>query len=177
MKFIVVFGPERIGKTKIGNALADTLGYGILEYKKLIEFIKKVYGYVDEELAEASCVDILNRFTENKYSKNLVFTYNWCFSDKVCNLAITKYQQIIKTAYGDDAQFFYVELFDSIDIKNYDREQQKKEMIQSARLLTDLSTDILTLSYKFTDKNYMCINIYKKQTEDIVNDIIKNFSL
>ena len=177
MKFLILFGPNKIGKTAIGKELASITELSLFNYHTLLEFLIEAIGYFDEEAIKNISKYVLEILAKDQYRTGLILAYRWNFSKKNCNEIIKELQDTFVKNCNDDVECYYVELYNDAFTLTNKEQNVKREMIESAQVLSGLSVDNETLADHFTEDNYMCINIHSKEAKEIAEEIKTHFNL
>ena len=109
MKFIIITGPQAVGKMTVGQELVKITNLKLLHNHMTIEVLTKIFDYSRDsfrKLNEEFRIQIFKEFAKsNEYG--IIFTTTWDFDDKEEWDRIYKYIQIFKE---NDAQIYIVEL-------------------------------------------------------------------
>lgn len=109
MKFIIITGPQAVGKMTVGQELVKITSLKLLHNHMTIEVLTKIFDYNKEsfrKLNEEIRIKILEEFAKSD-EEGIIFTTTWDFNDKEEWDRINTYIQIFKE---NNAQIYIVEL-------------------------------------------------------------------
>ncbi|QQZ07763.1 AAA family ATPase [Heyndrickxia vini] len=186
MKFILIFGPQAVGKMTVGNELSKITDLKLFHNHMTIELVNPFFEYGTTE--GNRLVKLFRQEIFEEVSKStmygLIFTYVWAFDlksdwdyiDKVCRIFETK-----------GGEVFFVELEADADerlVRNkspYRLEQKptKRNIEKSNQDLLNTLKKYRLNSYKDEIKreNYLRINNTRKSAEDVAKIIKREFTL
>jgi len=80
MKFVLIFGPQAVGKMTVGQELAKLTGLKLFHNHMTIEMLEPLFGFSPElwELSSLFRKEIFKTIA-NGDSEGLIFTYVWAF--------------------------------------------------------------------------------------------------
>lgn len=80
MKFILIFGPQAVGKMTVGQELAKRTGLKLFHNHMTIELLEPLFGFSPELwcLSDLFRKEIFKTMAESKMT-GLIFTYVWAF--------------------------------------------------------------------------------------------------
>lgn len=83
MKFILIFGPQAVGKMTVGQELAKATDIKLFHNHMTIELLEPLFGFSPEmwELSTLFRTEIFKTVAESEL-KGLIFTYVWAFDMK-----------------------------------------------------------------------------------------------
>lgn len=83
MKFILIFGPQAVGKMTVGQELAKATDMKLFHNHMTIELLEPLFGFSPEmwELSTLFRTEIFKTVAESEL-KGLIFTYVWAFDMK-----------------------------------------------------------------------------------------------
>lgn len=83
MKFVMVFGPQAVGKMTVGQELAKRTGLKLFHNHMTIELLEPLFGFSPElwELSTVFRKEIFKTMAEGK-TEGLIFTYVWAFNEQ-----------------------------------------------------------------------------------------------
>ena len=182
MKFIIITGPQAVGKMTVGQELVKITNLKLLHNHMTIEVLTKIFDYSRDsfrKLNEEFRIQIFKEFAKsNEYG--IIFTTTWDFDDKEEWDRIYKYIQIFKE---NDAQIYIVELEADLE-ERLERNKMENRLLNkpSKRNLEWSEKDLLKSieKYRFNskeneikEKNYLRID-NTNISPDIVAKMIKN---
>ena len=109
MKFIIITGPQAVGKMTVGQELVKITNLKLLHNHMTIEVLTKIFDYNKEtfrKLNEEFRIRIFEEFSKSD-EEGIIFTTTWDFDDKEEWDRIYKYIQIFK---DNNAKIYIVEL-------------------------------------------------------------------
>ena len=181
MKFIIITGPQAVGKMTVGQELEKITNLKLLHNHMTIEILTKIFNYNRDafrRLNEDFRMQIFKEFARSD-QEGLIFTTTWDFDDKEEWERIYKYIQIFKQNKG---KIYIVELEADLEerLKRNKTENRLKNK-ESKRNLEWSEKDLLKSveKYRFNskeneikEKNYVRINNTNLEA-DIVAKLIK----
>ncbi|AOV07978.1 AAA family ATPase [Sporosarcina ureilytica] len=83
MKFILIFGPQAVGKMTVGQELAKVTDMKLFHNHMTIEFLEPLFGFSPEtwKLSSLFRTEIF-RVVAKSNLKGLIFTYVWAFDQQ-----------------------------------------------------------------------------------------------
>lgn len=186
MKFIIITGPQAVGKMTVGQELVKITNLKLLHNHMTIELLTKIFDYSRQafrRLNEEFRIQIFKEFSKSN-QEGLIFTTTWDFNDKEEWNRIYKYIQIFKEK---NAQIYIVELEADLDerLKRNKTENRLKNK-ESKRNLEWSEKDLLKSveKYRFNskeneikEKNYIKINNTNLDAETVAKIIKEKFKL
>ena len=109
MKFIIITGPQAVGKMTVGQELVKITNLKLLHNHMTIEVLTKIFDYSRDsfrKLNEEFRMQIFKEFAKSE-EEGIIFTTTWDFDDKEEWNRIYKYIQIFK---DNNAEIYIVEL-------------------------------------------------------------------
>ena len=109
MKFIIITGPQAVGKMTVGQELVKITNLKLLHNHMTIEVLTKIFDYSRDsfrKLNEEFRIQIFKEFAKSD-EEGIIFTTTWDFDDEEEWDRIYKYIQIFK---DNNAQIYIVEL-------------------------------------------------------------------
>ena len=186
MKFIIITGPQAVGKMTVGQELVKITNLKLLHNHMTIELLTKIFDYSRDlfrKLNEEFRIRIFEEFSKSD-EEGIIFTTTWDFDDKEEWDRIYKYIQIFK---DNNAQIYIVELEANLE-ERLKRNKMENRLLNkpSKRNLEWSEKDLLksVKKYRFNskeneikEKNYLRID-NTNMSPDIVAKMIKdNFKL
>ena len=186
MKFIIITGPQAVGKMTVGQELVKITNLKLLHNHMTIEILTKIFDHSRQafrRLNEEFRIQIFKEFSKSN-QEGLIFTTTWDFNDKEEWNRIYKYIQIFKEK---NAQIYIVELEADLDerLKRNKTENRLKNK-ESKRNLEWSEKDLLKSveKYRFNskeneikEKNYIKINNTNLDAETVAKIIKEKFKL
>ena len=105
MKFIIITGPQAVGKMTVGQELVKITNLKLLHNHMTIEVLTKIFDYSRDsfrKLNEEFRMQIFKEFAKSE-EEGIIFTTTWDFDDKVEWNRIYKYIQIFK----DNNEYYF----------------------------------------------------------------------
>ena len=181
MKFIIITGPQAVGKMTVGQELVKITNLKLLHNHMTIEVLTKIFDYSGNsfrKLNEEFRIKIFKEFAKSN-EEGIIFTTTWDFDDKEEWDRINKYIQIFKEK---NAMIYIVELQADLNerLKRNKTENRLKNK-ESKRNIEWSEKDLLSSvkKYRFNskeneikEKNYIKID-NTNISPDIVAKIIK----
>lgn len=180
MKFIIITGPQAVGKMTVGQELVRITNLKLLHNHMTIEILTKIFDYSRNsfrKLNEEFRIQIFKEFAKSN-EEGIIFTTTWDFDDKEEWNRIYNYIQIFKE---NNAQIYIVELEAKLK-ERLKRNKMENRLLNkpSKRNLEWSEKDLLKSveKYRFNskeneikEKNYIRIdntNINAKDTAEII---------
>ena len=180
MKFIIITGPQAVGKMTVGQELVRIINLKLLHNHMTIEILTKIFDYSRNsfrKLNEEFRIQIFKEFAKSN-EEGIIFTTTWDFDDKEEWNRIYNYIQIFKE---NNAQIYIVELEAKLK-ERLKRNKMENRLLNkpSKRNLEWSEKDLLKSveKYRFNskeneikEKNYIRIdntNINAKDTAEII---------
>lgn len=154
MKFILITGPQAVGKMTVGQELVKITDLKLLHNHMTIEVLTKIFDYSREsfrKLNEEFRLQIFKEFAKSN-QEGIIFTTTWNFDDKEEWERIYKYIQIFKE---NNAQIYIVELESSLEERlRRNKTENRLENKASKRNLEWSEKDLLKSveKYRFNSK-------------------------
>ena len=182
MKFIIITGPQAVGKMTVGQELVKITNLKLLHNHMTIEVLTKIFDYSRDsfrKLNEEFRIKIFEEFAKSD-EEGIIFTTTWDFDDEEEWDRIYKYIQIFK---DNNAQIYIVELEANLE-ERLKRNKMENRLLNkpSKRNLEWSEKDLLksVKKYRFNskeneikEKNYLRID-NTNISPDIVAKMIKN---
>ena len=181
MKFIIITGPQAVGKMTVGQELVKITNLKLLHNHMTIEVLTKIFDYSRDsfrKLNEEFRIQIFKEFAKSD-EEGIIFTTTWDFNDEEEWERIYKYIQIFK---DNNAQIYVVELEANLE-ERLKRNKMENRLLNkpSKRNLEWSEKDLLKSikKYRFNskeneikEKNYLRID-NTNISADIVAKMIK----
>jgi hypothetical protein len=111
MKFILIFGPQAVGKMTVGHELEKMTDLKLFHNHMTIELVSPFFGYGRSSQVGMKLVDLFRKKIFEEFAKSdnfgLIFTYVWAFDDQRDWEYVKNVRKIFKAA---GAEIFFVEL-------------------------------------------------------------------
>ena len=186
MKFIIITGPQAVGKMTVGQELVKITNLKLLHNHMTIEVLTKIFDYSRgsfRKLNEKFRIQIFKEFAKSN-EEGIIFTTTWDFDDKEEWNRIYKYIQIFKE---NNAQTYIIELEADLEerLKRNKTENRLKNK-ESKRNLEWSEKDLLKSveKYRFNSKeneikeeNYLRINNTNMSAKTVAKIIKEKFEL
>ena len=186
MKFIIITGPQAVGKMTVGQELVKITNLKLLHNHMTIEVLTKIFDYSRDsfrKLNEEFRIQIFKEFAKSN-EEGIIFTTTWDFDDKEEWDRIYKYIQIFKE---NNAQIYIIELEADLEerLKRNKSENRLKNK-ESKRNLEWSEKDLLKSveKYRFNSKeneikeeNYLRINNTNMSAKTVAKIIKEKFEL
>lgn len=186
MKFIIITGPQAVGKMTVGQELVKITNLKLLHNHMTIEVLTKIFDYNKEtfrKLNEEFRIRIFEEFSKSD-EEGIIFTTTWDFDDKEEWDRIYKYIQIFK---DNNAQIYIVELEANLEERlKRNKMENRLENKPSKRNLEWSEKDLLKSveKYRFNSKeneikenNYIRIDNTKISADIVAKTIKEKFKL
>lgn len=182
MKFIIITGPQAVGKMTVGQELVKITNLKLLHNHMTIEVLTKIFDYSRDsfrKLNKEFRIKIFEEFAKSD-EEGLIFTTTWDFDDEEEWDRIYKYIQIFKV---NNAEIYIVELETNLE-ERLKRNKMENRLLNkpSKRNLEWSEKDLLKSveKYRFNSKeneikeeNYLRID-NTNLNANVVAEMIKN---
>ena len=182
MKFIIITGPQAVGKMTVGQELVKITNLKLLHNHMTIEVLTKIFDYSRDsfrKLNEEFRMQIFKEFAKSE-EEGIIFTTTWDFDDKEEWNRIYKYIHIFK---DNNAEIYIVELEANLE-ERLKRNKMENRLLNkpSKRNLEWSEKDLLKSveKYRFNskeneikEKNYLRID-NTNLNANVVAEMIKN---
>lgn len=186
MKFIIITGPQAVGKMTVGQELVKITNLKLLHNHMTIEVLTKIFDYSRDsfrKLNEEFRIQIFKEFAKSD-EEGIIFTTTWDFDDEEEWDRIYKYIQIFK---DNNAQIYVVELEANLE-ERLKRNKMENRLLNkpSKRNLEWSEKDLLKSveKYRFNskeneiqEKNYIKIDNTNISADIVAKTIKKKFKL
>ena len=186
MKFIIITGPQAVGKMTVGQELVRITNLKLLHNHMTIEILTKIFDYSRNsfrKLNEEFRIQIFKEFAKSN-EEGIIFTTTWDFDDKEEWNRIYNYIQIFKE---NNAQIYIVELEAKLK-ERLKRNKMENRLLNkpSKRNLEWSEKDLLKSveKYRFNskeneikEKNYLRIDNTNISPDNVAKMIKDNFKL
>ncbi len=184
MKFIIITGPQAVGKMAIGMELGKRTGMRLFHNHMTIELVKDIYGDLNKEawnLITKLREDIFDSVSKSDL-QGFIFTFVWAYDLESDNLYI---RNLIDKFEYESCETFIVELEADVNIR---KERNKSELRlkhkPSKRDLNWSENELISCMNKYRlnsidgeidHNNYIKIHNTNKSEKEVVDIIIKEF--
>ena len=182
MKFIIITGPQAVGKMTVEQELVKITNLKLLHNHMTIEVLTKIFDYSRDsfrKLNEEFRIKIFEEFAKSD-EEGIIFTTTWDFDDEEEWDRIYKYIQIFKV---NNAEIYIVELETNLE-ERLKRNKMENRLLNkpSKRNLEWSEKDLLKSveKYRFNSKeneikeeNYLRID-NTNLNANVVAEMIKN---
>ncbi|BBH18888.1 hypothetical protein Back11_02330 [Paenibacillus baekrokdamisoli] len=185
MNFILIFGPQAVGKMTVGHELEKITELKLFHNHMTIEMLYPIFGFGSElwRLTDQFRVDIFEAVSKsNLYG--LIFTYVWAFDQQADCDFIEKICNIFESKGG---QVYFVELEADLEErlkrnKTPHRLEHKPTKRDIERSESDLKRTMETyrlnsIEGEITRKNYIKITNTNLRSEEVAAIIKEKFDL
>ena len=182
MKFILITGPQAVGKMTVGQELTKITGLKLLHNHMTIEVVTKIFNYSKEafrKLNESFRTQIFEEFAKSD-QEGIIFTTTWDFDSKEEWDRIYGYIEVFKKY---DAEIYIIELEADLEERLKRNKTENRLANKASKRDLEWSTKDLLKSikkYRFNskaneinEKNYMRINntnISAEETAKLIKD-------
>ena len=186
MKFIIITGPQAVGKMTVGQELVKITNLKLLHNHMTIEILTKIFDYDREafrKLNEEFRIQIFKEFAKSS-EEGIIFTTTWDFNDEEEWNRIYKYIEIFKEK---NAQIYIVELEANLEERlKRNKMENRLSNKPSKRNLEWSEKDLLKSveKYRFNskeneikEKNYLRIDNTNISAEIVAKMIKEKFKL
>ncbi|MFT8317011.1 MAG: AAA family ATPase [Sporolactobacillus sp.] len=113
MKFVLIFGPQAVGKMTVGEELAKETGLKLFHNHMTIDLLVPFFGFTDEmwRLCHHFREEIFQSYAQTD-QKGLIFTFIWAFN---LQEDWERIQHIQKIFQAQGAEMYFIELFADLD--------------------------------------------------------------
>ena len=186
MKFIIITGPQAVGKMTVGQELVKITNLKLLHNHMTIEVLTKIFDYSRDsfrKLNEEFRIQIFKEFAKSN-EEGIIFTTTWDFDDEEEWDRIYKYIQIFK---DNNAQIYIIEL--EADLEERLKRNKTENRLKNKELKRNLEwseKDLLksVKKYRFNskeneikEKNYLRIDNTNISPDIVAKMINDNFKL
>ena len=186
MKFVLITGPQAVGKMTVGQELVKITNLKLLHNHMTIELLTKIFDYSRDSfrrLNEEFRVQIFEEFAKSN-EEGIIFTTTWDFDSKEDWNMIYRFINIFKK---NNAEIYIVELESSLEERlRRNKTENRLENKVSKRNLEWSEKDLLKSveKYRFNsrkneiqEKNYIKIDNTNISADIVANTIKEKFKL
>lgn len=183
MNFVMIFGPQAVGKMTVGEELAKQTGMKLFHNHMTIDLLLKLFEWNNMQDLNAMFRDeIFKRFAKQENEVGLIFTYVFAFDLQ------SEWDYVKKVSdFYKEHDVYYVELVADLDIRlernkteNRIKKKWTKQNIEENEMrIKETLTRHRTTSYPGEVKlnNYLRIDNTKMEPEEVAKVILANFQL
>lgn len=185
MKFVLLFGPQAVGKMTVGYELEKQTGLKLFHNHMSIDLLQPYFGFTPEMWRIA---DLLRREVFTSYAKTeqygMIFTYVWAFNLEEDWKFVREISQIFEAVH---AEIYYVELTTTLEQRiarnkttlRLEKKPTKRDVVSSeAELLRSIDKYRLNSNEgELTFANYLKIDNTHLSPEETAALIKSTFSL
>lgn len=186
MKFIIITGPQAVGKMTVGQELVKITNLKLLHNHMTIEVLTKIFDYNRDsfrKLNEEFRIKIFEEFAKSN-QEGMIFTTTWDFDDKEEWKRVYKYIQIFKKY---NSQIYIVELEANLDERLKRNKMENRLLNKPSKRNLDWSEKDLLKSvekYRFNsieneikEENYIRIDNTNIEADIVAKMIKEKFDL
>ncbi|EDL66766.1 AAA family ATPase [Bacillus sp. SG-1] len=183
MKFVLIFGPQAVGKMTVGQSLAKQTGMKLLHNHMTIDLLEPLFGFTPEmwRLTHQFREEIFKSFATTD-EKGLITTFVWAFNMKEDWEFVEKICDIFK---NQGAEIYLVELEADLDERlkrnqtanRLEHKPTKRNIKQSEEELLSSMEEMRLNSAENEIKaeNYIRINNTNLSPDEVAGKIIAAF--
>ncbi|MBO1513643.1 AAA family ATPase [Metabacillus bambusae] len=185
MRFVLVFGPQAVGKMTVGQELAKITELKLLHNHMTIELLQPFFGFSSEmwRLSSLFREEIFKAVSKSDLP-GMIFTFVWAFNKKEDWEDVDKICSIFES---NDGEVYFVELEAELEERikrnktpnRLEHKPSKRDVEQSElRLIASLEKLRLnSLEGEIKKKNYIKINNTNLSAEEVAKRIKNEFQL
>jgi hypothetical protein len=185
MRFVLVFGPQAVGKMTVGQELAKITDLKLLHNHMTIELLQPFFGFSSEmwRLSSLFREEIFKAVSKSDLS-GMIFTFVWAFNKKEDWEDVDKICSIFES---NDGEVYFVELEAELEERikrnktpNRLEHKPSKRDVQQSELRLKASLEKLRLNSlegEIKKKNYIKINNTNLSAEEVAKMIKNEFQL
>lgn len=186
MKFILITGPQAVGKMTVGQELVKITNLKLLHNHMTIELLTNIFNYSRDafrKLNEEFRVQIFEEFAKSE-QEGMIFTTTWNFDSKEDWDMMHRFINIFKK---NNAEIYIVELESTLEERlKRNKTENRLENKASKRDLEWSEKDLLksVKKYRFNsnkkeikEKNYMRIDNTNISADIVAKEIKEKFKL
>ncbi|WP_407268253.1 AAA family ATPase [Radiobacillus sp. PE A8.2] len=185
MRFVLLFGPQAVGKMTVGQALSKITDLQLFHNHMTIDLLEPFFGFSPEmwRLSTLFREEIFKSFSKSD-QYGMIFTFVWAFNEKEDWEAVEK----MSSTFSDrGAEIFFVELEADVEERlkrnktanRLEHKPTKRNVEQSEHnLLSTMDTMRLNSEHgEINKENYLRINNSKMSAEEVATMIKERFGL
>lgn len=184
-KFVLIFGPQAVGKMTVGQALTETTDLKLLHNHMTIELLEPLFGFSPTlfRLSKSFRNDIFQEFVKTEHD-GLVFTFVWAFDLEEDWQTVEEWCHIFEEA---GVEIYFVELEADVNIRLERNKTHNRLKHKPTKRNIEQSEDNLLQSlqkHRFNSyegeikaRNYLRINNASLSAEEVAKQIKDTFGL
>lgn len=186
MKFIIIFGPQAVGKMTVGHELEKITGLKLFHNHMTIELVANFFSYgtpSGKRLVRLFRNEIFKEVASSDL-EGLIFTYIWAFNDKADWDYVDSVAKIFRDKGGD---VYYVELEADVDERLRRNKTEHRLLHKPTKRNLDFSENDIKKSMlkhrmnsekgEVKEKNYLRIDNTYLEADDVALKIKNEFKL
>lgn len=183
MKFVIIIGPQAVGKMTVGENLAERTGMKLFHNHMTIDLLLKIFKWNDMKSLNALFrEEIFKSFSKLDSEQGLIFTYVMDFD----NPKEWEYVEHI-TSIFDNAEIYYIELVANLETRlernktpnRLQKKWTKKNIAENEERMKETMKYHRTTSSEdeVTFDNYLRIDNTNLSAEETTKEIMEQFKL
>jgi hypothetical protein len=185
MKFVLLFGPQAVGKMTVGQALAEKTGLKLLHNHMTIDLLQPLFDFSPEmwRLSGQFRKEIFKSFAKTE-EYGLIFTYVWAFNQSKDWESVKEICSIFRS---HQAEIYFVELEADVEVRlkrnrtpnRLEHKPTKRNIEQSeGHLLSTMETLRLNShENEIEEENYLRIDNTSLTAEETAEMIQRAFNI
>ena len=185
MKFVLIFGPQAVGKMTVGQELAQRTELKLFHNHMTLEILSPIFGFGPEtwRLSTLFRFEIFKAVADSDL-EGMIFTFVWAFNEKEDWEFVESLCRIFDAKGGD---LYFVELEANLDERlERNKTPNRLEHKPSKRDIEWSDNELKTsmdqyrlnsLEGEMNKKNYIKINNTDKSAKEVANIIKDTFDL
>lgn len=185
MKFLLLFGPQAVGKMTVGQELTKITDLKLFHNHMTIDLLVPLFGFTREmwQLCHMFREEIFRAYA-NSGQYGIIFTTVWKFDDPEKWKYIRKACDVFRSSGAD---IYFVELEASVEERlkrnrtdnRLKQKQLKRDIVASEHELLDAMEKyrLNSIEGEITEKNYLRINNTELSAEEAARMIKQKFRL
>ena len=184
-KFVLIIGPQAVGKMTVGQELAKQTGYKLFHNHMTIELVRDIFNYDKKAYSKMNrdIRDLILKEFSNSHQPGIIFTYCFDFKEYQEEKEITDYwMSLFEESYVVELEADVEERLKRNKTENrLQHKQSKRDLEWSEKdLLKSLTKHQLNSDVGQGEKlfnNYLRINNTNLSPEEVANKIQEKFQL
>ena len=184
MKFILIFGPQAVGKMTVGQELEKKTGFKLFHNHMTIDLLVPFFGFSPQmwKLANHFRMEIFREAAESNLD-GMIFTYVWAFNEKEDWDFVDSVCEIFESRGAD---IYFIELEAGLDERlqrnstpNRLANKPTKRDVAGSETEMKESMDVYRMNSfagEITRKQYIKINNTHLSAEETADAIVKKFA-
>ena len=181
MKFVIIMGPQAVGKMTVGENIAERTGMKLFHNHMTIDLLLKIFNWNEiKSLNTSFREEIFKAFSKLDNKQGLIFTYLMDFD----NPEEWEYIKHI-TSIFDNAEVYYIELLSDLETRLYrnktpnrlQKKWTKRNIIENEHRMKETMKCHRTSSNEgeVTFENYLRIDNSNLSAEETTKIVIEKF--